>query len=215
MSYRLRNIETIRINTKELSKKEILKLMPRKVFKYYSINENTISVLENHKLWFSTPNSFNDPFDCKINIDFGKTKSEINKNLMKYYQELLNDNEINESFKRLAWKTKKFNNVFNLLTHYSFANRLGVCCFSEVPDSPLMWSHYSNSHTGICLKFLNTTRNIVYDNLIPVQYYKEYPKYILSKTENIRSLLLQCVSSKSDDWDYEFEWRAVTATGGN
>jgi hypothetical protein len=28
-----------------------------------------------------------------------------------------------------------------------------VYCLSEVCDSPLMWAHYTGSHTGICLEF--------------------------------------------------------------
>ena len=28
-----------------------------------------------------------------------------------------------------------------------------VYCLSEVCNSPLMWSHYAGSHTGICLEF--------------------------------------------------------------
>lgn len=30
---------------------------------------------------------------------------------------------------------------------------VGVLCLSELPDSMLMWSHYVDSHMGICLEF--------------------------------------------------------------
>jgi len=217
MSLRQRNGEIITINTKEHTKSEILKLLPRKIFKYCSINEYTFNVLENNQLWFSAPNRFNDPFDCKIIIDFGKTKKEIMRNMTDFFPEMLIVNGLREGFEKNAVKTKRFNRLLNEMTHYAFDVGIGVCCFSEISNSPLMWAHYGNSHTGVCFIFDNTKRNLIRDNLIPVQYFKEYPEFNLSETaiNEFQSFLLHAVSSKSDDWDYEFEWRAVVESGGN
>ena len=30
---------------------------------------------------------------------------------------------------------------------------LKISCFSEEPDNMLLWSHYGNKHTGICIGF--------------------------------------------------------------
>lgn len=40
--------------------------------------------------------------------------------------------------------------------HYflkSFDGDLGLICFSEIPDSTLMWSYYASSHTGLVFGF--------------------------------------------------------------
>jgi len=31
--------------------------------------------------------------------------------------------------------------------------KLRICCFSEVPDSILMWSHYAKHHQGFCIEY--------------------------------------------------------------
>jgi hypothetical protein len=42
------------------------------VFKYREINKNTYQLLINREIWFSKPNTFNDPFECNINVEFGE-----------------------------------------------------------------------------------------------------------------------------------------------
>jgi len=43
--------------------------MPLYLFKYYSPTSDNILDIKYKKLWLSHPNSFNDPFDCKIGYD--------------------------------------------------------------------------------------------------------------------------------------------------
>lgn len=217
MGLRQRNSKVITVDTKKSARSEILKLLPGKIYKYYSINEYTFNVLENNSLWFSSPYRFNDPFDCKINVNFGKTKKEIIENLTNFFSEMLVDDETKEKFENFARKTKRFNKLFNTMLHYAFDERVGVCCFSEIPNSALMWAHYGNSHTGLCLIFENRRKNFIRNNLLPVQYLKEYPKFNLSEINinDFQSFLLHVISSKCHDWDYEFEWRAIIETGGN
>ena len=43
------------------------KKIPRLVYKYSAINSNLFKLLINSELWFATPISFNDPFDCQLN----------------------------------------------------------------------------------------------------------------------------------------------------
>jgi len=207
----------ITVDTKKITRSEALKFLPRNIYKYYAINDNFFDVIENNNLWFSAPNRFNDPFDCKIIINFGKTKKEIIQNLNIFFSEMFIDNEAREKFEIFSRKIKKFNDLFNLMLHYTFDEQVGVCCFSEVPNSLLMWAHYGNSHTGICLRFENRKKNIIRNNLIPVQYFNKYPEFDLTKTEknDFQSFLLHIISSKGNDWDYEFEWRAIVESGGN
>lgn len=84
-------------------------------------------------------------------------------------------------------------------------------CFSEDPDSMLMWSHYADNHQGMVLRydFINLDLNlgnhrdilmglnpVIYtDNLINLEDYKSYREKI--------SVVTLAAISKSNEWSYE------------
>ena len=106
---------------------------------------------------------------------------------------------------------------------------VGITCFSEAPDNMLMWSHYANKHTGICVeydfsKLFTTVPNSL---LLPVEYADKRPllpiekamKYVdgkvvtdQSKMKEILPDVLKSLSIKSDIWSYEREWRHIVFT---
>lgn len=51
----------------------------------------------------------------------------------------------------------------------------GVFCLSEIPDHILMWSHYADSHTGICIKFEATSHTQFFGLAQRVCYQTTYP----------------------------------------
>lgn len=51
--------------------------IPSTIFRYRKCNESSLNALLENKLYFSTPNMFNDPYDCLVYSDFNKIKSEI------------------------------------------------------------------------------------------------------------------------------------------
>lgn len=92
-------------------------------------------------------------------------------------------------------------------TKYRFLKRFdntGICCFTTVNDSILMWSHYANHHKGFCLEFKSNNRleginplNVVYKKkLKPADYH--------SKKDDA---FYHLIYSKSDCWSYEHELR--------
>ena len=52
------------------------------LFRYRSVNNNTISALREDKVFFSSPISFNDPYDCLPFADFRKIAGEVHHNLI-------------------------------------------------------------------------------------------------------------------------------------
>lgn len=44
--------------------------LPKSIFKYREVNENSIRNLENDTVWLADPNNFNDPYDCAHTIDY-------------------------------------------------------------------------------------------------------------------------------------------------
>lgn len=61
----------------------IISIIPRKLYKYYSVNDNLYKVIRNHACWFSKPSDFNDPFDCNLDVSIGNNDEEIIDNMEK------------------------------------------------------------------------------------------------------------------------------------
>ena len=56
---------------------------PINLFKFCKFDKRIISCLINHELWFSNPSDFNDPYDCKLELDTENTIDEIRSHLNK------------------------------------------------------------------------------------------------------------------------------------
>lgn len=95
-----------------------------------------------------------------------------------------------------------------------YMKKIGIYCLSSVKDDILMWSHYAESHKGLCLEF-DTTKEIVYfGQAFKVNYSNEYPsidviKIGLGKDNEYRKVVL----TKSKHWEYEHEWRIIKPQG--
>ena len=92
------------------------------------------------------------------------------------------------------------------LARLSVGDRLGLLCFSERWDNPVLWSHYAEKHCGICLGF-----DVADDAIARVEYanrrFKVRADPIKSTgapgQESVRKLML----TKYSHWRYEREWR--------
>ncbi|MGD6731850.1 MAG: hypothetical protein ACPKMZ_12385 [Pleomorphochaeta sp.] len=130
----------------------------------YEFNKHTLSILQKGELYFSTPKEFNDPFDCLFPIlPYKITKKQVlakiyskdiesrekRKQLKSYIRDYCNndiDNYVN-SFNELIKEDPKF--LYELNRDQS--DKFEVCCFSKNYKNILMWSHYADSHKGICI----------------------------------------------------------------
>ncbi|MBN2614574.1 MAG: DUF2971 domain-containing protein [Bacteroidales bacterium] len=124
------------------------------LFKYVPFNTNTLKNLINNELWFGKPKNQNDPYEGEFVIDgFEKDLSkerkielikEIHKNAPSFIPEEKYRNDPNDRI---------------FLWDYSFwikeliKDLFGICCFSITYEEILLWTHYSDSHKGLCLVF--------------------------------------------------------------
>lgn len=123
--------------------------------------------------------------------------------------------EILDKFNKLQRKSQVINMTKKLQSGF------GVLSLSELPTSILMWSHYSNSHTGFCIEY--NFSDLPYHDLrrrlcFPVYYRKKLTNATryLANTDlrNFNNLFGQYLCLlKSDEWAYEREWRIVFPTG--
>ncbi len=173
------------------------------IYKYSNFETSLNHIILNKTLQFSNPDSFNDPFDCneglfkfnfsdeiiKTNLDELSNGNISRSQRRKMIKQLKNPKTTNDQFK----KTKK---------------EYKISCFSKLYDEVLMWSHYGNKHSGICVGFDFPYK---YDGkfiLSPVVYQDKIEP--LDEQTNYRKVFLHWMTIKSIRWEYEKEIRAIS-----
>jgi Protein of unknown function (DUF2971) len=190
--------------------------LPRQLFKYMALNRLR-EILDNCKLYFPSPDTFNDPFDCRIYPKFNYTA----KVLKQHYEDILKAKGVSRSERRRQTKeVRPSNELFEKAFEITLADirkTRGVLCFSETREDILMWSHYGDKHSGVCLCF--DTKFDFFEDALPVRYASEYPKpdfVRLLEDQNSSSTNADLAKkkieqllylTKSDKWKYEKEWR--------
>jgi hypothetical protein len=173
-------------------------------------------------LYFPHPDQLNDPFDCKLHPYL---KDLTKEQMIKYFN----------ACDPIKWKSKgmdlnKLKEFLiekppSYLREYFEANppkrvrNVGVLSFSEKHKNILMWGHYADSHSGICIgfdyyKLLFDFRGIP----IPPEYVKypendEFPRwnpFVDDKVTQVNKYYL----TKAIDWKYEKEWRVILPEHG-
>lgn len=274
------------VNNTELQKKK-LQSFGGKLYKYCPLpNEFTIRNLEFDILHYSTPNTFNDPFDCFLGYDeiafieeillalvFDKRNKIPPSQYDTFYKAIIHSSLSNEEYNIINnfvnITNKKYNTqvsineilsedfyirskgVLNLLTEKDelisedFSSFLfsqcknndlqlkvqeginslyGINCFCESYDNALMWSHYANKHSGICIEYdLNklSANHIFLTTLFPVIYTTKRQclptgvssdsnnKLIINKPHLTTYQIIKSLITKSDIWNSEHEWRSI------
>lgn len=251
------------------------------LYKYYSLESDySLSNIKNNILYFSKPETFNDPFDCNWGFDEKELVSDVliaavvTSPLKAFVKEcnilgkvILNEMCSDEELLQLRktfYKTFSANIDFSnftqcdirskakiLLPHITsdhdknvddfllscsemtiYQKKLndainiayGITCFSERYDIALMWSHYANKHSGVCVEYdfskLNINNRLLVQ-LFPVIYtsnrqcfpngvsYDENEKFLMSTTPFTSYQLIKNLITKSNVWNYEKEWRLI------
>lgn len=89
-----------------------------------------------------------------------------------------------------------------------------ILCLSESENNSLMWAHYGQNDSGICLKyskqnileFLRSRKDIF---MLPICYMKTKSSFDTVSLELSPLQLLSFFMFKKEDWKYEYEWRLV------
>jgi Protein of unknown function (DUF2971) len=183
--------------------------LPRYIYKYISFNSNLFKTLINGNLWLASPLSFNDPFDCQIEDQTIWTIDKIINFIARGEKVSAKDREIMHTLsdEDYDWFGQTFNKSFR-----KTLNKIGISCFSLDRNNSLMWSHYANGHTGLCLKFDMLADSYLFKDCYKVNYSKEYPKILVE--ENGKANITDAILTKSKIWEYENEWRVIKNESG-
>lgn len=209
----------------ESNKVPMTKSTPRFLFRYLRDDANLLDALTTPYLWFSSPDSLNDPFDLTNVLDVSTSDENlvwyINKYAGKYFPEGIL--KLKETLQNPESK-KKMMDVMQLILkamHEAYLKRIGLCCFSFVNNSTLLWSHYSGGHTGVCL-VIDAKRFIKDFSLIKINYNNALPKWNLVEgrkqwgesweyNQNYDQVVL---GTKYKEWEYEQEYRLISPNRG-
>lgn len=183
------------------------------LYKYRSIN-NSLGLKEiftKNELYFPNPNQFNDPFDCLPRLTVYKNNSKINN----FFKSIIAANHSNFNRQQLKKEAKKYNRkaIFHDSkwleeTYKNFNKDFGIYSLSEIRDDILMWSHYSDSHTGICLEFNSSGKDNIFREALKVRYQDDYPTVNVMNFSDFKNFF-NAFLVKSNHWKYEKERRII------
>ncbi|WP_261511768.1 DUF2971 domain-containing protein [Chryseobacterium paludis] len=182
---------------------EVHEPLPDKLYKYFSINKNSINNFITSKVHFSNPFKLNDIMEGSSQL--WNLESFIDE----YTLETGND-----------WQYM-FDYISKNIPEDFFAHR-GVLCLTDSFDNNLFWPHYT-SELGFCVEFKQEMffDSIVCDNklLYPIDYkplerieFKKFIVRILNGSKmTVEALLpmIYSISVKDVIWNYEREWRLM------
>lgn len=198
------------------------------------LNKYTLSLLTKGELYFSNPSCFNDPYDTWLPIIPDKLEEkklyrflhnkdfeQNSKNLRKLIREKYGGDlasfiiDLNNSYLRNPNQGSYFNTINDPLLKGYY-----VCCLSGCYNNILMWSHYADNHSGICIgiKRNSKTRIVVEqseDNTLYLRpreiiYSTDYNKLPQLRKKDInKEQIYKMLLYKTKDWSYEKEYRLL------
>lgn len=190
--------------------------LPRSLYKYRALppesdqagRERFEQLLLHNQLWMSKVEAFNDPFEGQATYEVPYVGVALRQQWERKFRHM----GFTSAQARAMVKSDDVARPERLAVRGQRAldivlSKMGMCALSANPTSPLLWAHYAQSHTGVCVQ-LNPAADL--DALLPtmVEYSEEYPvlRDILEPPEQRKVLPFL---RKSLDWAYEREWRLI------
>jgi hypothetical protein len=201
---------------------------PRLLFKYRHFDPEGYNLKSLDEIFFSSADSFNDPFDMALPRLYHSSDTSHEK-ILEYMRKTnpttnnppLPDQVIvadwNSFIGKIPSSLEEAQNL-DLQMAEKNARETGVYSLTEREDSILMWSHYSKNHTGFMIGYRS---NVLYEALrlhaevlfIPIEYCNECPNVIPYEEGLTLEDWARPSTVKFSDWQYENEWRLVYFNG--
>lgn len=210
--------------------------IPHTLYKYRAVNEFCLRILSHSELYFSDPiDDFNDPFDCRLPLDFHGTKRQWLDVVERVKGPALTSKEAQERESQIIrqmrmesaksqdwhqWQSKLMDDILALRTHADGSkDRVGVLSLTDSRNNHLLWAHYADGHQGVCFGFSTSAQyaSFYYQPgaarfLDPVSYPRKYRpvnRFTGSSGDQVRWALF----TKLPEWKYEKEWRVFNGLG--
>ena len=191
------------------------------LYKYGWVNEHAESVFATPTIWFSSPSSLNDPFECRPWFTFDGSQGQIVDVLTRA---LRRNNPCLAPHDATAHAVsiflegrhrdpKTWENLRNDVVA-RLGEDIGLYCLTKTNDNILMWSHYAQNHQGYCLEFEATDFTPVFGESQEVTYAKEFPVVDFFNTPHDKQVDLTFLT-KFIGWEYEEEYRVIDHEAGS
>ena len=195
---------------------------PKTVYKYRDwSNKNHKKVLLDNEIFMASPKDFNDPFDCRIIVNYHllNTPEKLEEYIDKLFVKL-NDVLLKEKINFKLQKQNLLKRLQNInqyqkereeIEFQEMNKHFGIFSLSARWNSILMWSHYGNFHKGICIGFNEKKmRNSgLFGKGSPVHYTNYFPEINPLIDEDIMIKSFKQTHSKGKEWEYEKEYRLM------
>jgi hypothetical protein len=198
------------------------------LYRYEKSADDRIETLREGKIWMSLPSSFNDPLDCQLRIvdksEFSTFKEKrIKRAANVLYEEygedgqawLLDDAIVAEIRNWAEGRSESKGKPHFLELIEQRIQKFGVQCFSELVDSPLMWSHYADVHKGFCIEYEYHPLDLAFSKksefaMSPAIYTSQLQEFHLNEVLfSPKEVAHKLFATKSQHWSYEKEQRLI------
>lgn len=192
---------------------------PLKFFKYrlLATEQDRLRVRQivvDSKVYFPPAKFFNDPFDLYPAFDLTAPRRVQRKDyerMSRKYQRLGRAERRMEA--RRVMKTSLSSKTIGITTraiqdeHARFITEsVGVLCICKKRDDILMWSHYADSHRGVCLEFDGMSKFMAHAHKVR---YRQSREPIRAYHDTELQMMEKALLTKSDRWAYEDEYRLL------
>lgn len=199
---------------------------PTVLYKYKDLTRDGIKhvedMLRDNQLWFSSPTDFNDPFDSRPVYDPWNSRKDVVWGMTGFLArrgaslaDALAQAEQNipqrpDDLKR--WHRRQIEKRSRQIAN------TGILCLTPLPANQLMWTHYANSHKGICIKLrvpdeCEESQIDFIANAQPVEYADRCPAVNLVRDEAV-DIVRKTFLTKASPYGYEGELRIVRYDDG-
>ncbi len=192
------------------------------LYKYLSLDSLSVeSILVQHKVYFASVLNLNDPFEG-LPTYRKPSRDEVKQHLLRRGAKRKNINKL------LPRAITDIEHNMRLMRSYdqSIAEQTGIFCVTPHRDNLLMWSHYADSHKGICIGLdIKQPHDIEFGVGYNVEYETDYPEicmlqrdlqmaaqksgHTLITDDELEDLATKQFYTKSKEWQYEDELRFI------
>ncbi len=181
------------------------------LYKYATVSTFK-TILESNTLRFGNPAYYNDPFEFSDDCFDFEIEDETFRTLLKHNLSFAPEEEQRKLEHLISTFPKQTFIDVHKKRIEAYKQTALVFCTSISPLIPLMWSHYSKNHKGICfgikmpLDFNNSKEMVVTKS---VAYLPSIIKNSILTDDQalIMDAVYNWIYTKSKDWEYEKEMR--------
>lgn len=193
---------------------------PKSLYKFRPVSLSSLDNLQNNKLFFSSADKYDDPFDSFMYINTQQVEDELTtisksggppKELKDLFSSIfsISSEQIDLAISSLDFEKVK-NKIFSLLrdTQKTVQSDMQSICFSEDGMNEQLWLKYADNHSGFVLEynladsstFLCGKNEECKKCLAGRLYYPTYPVYYSSEKYNAtafarNTIIVQAITS--------------------